>query len=84
MHANFAAFSIFQRQKYQVGLCHSEKACELEPNFSHGHYMKAESLYKLNKFELSLKEYLKCLKLNEIDKILGPNHVEYTKIRLLF
>ena len=75
-HCNFAVFLIFKRRKYQLALSHSEKACQIRPNYSKGHFMKAVSLYKLNKFELSLEEYQKCLKFNEKDGNLLPFHVK--------
>ena len=66
-HANFALFLISQRHKYQVALSHSEKACKLKPNLSWAHYMKAKSLFKLKRYDLSLKEYEKCLQLHAKD-----------------
>ena len=78
-HANFADFWIEKRQKYELALSHSDKACKLEPNLSSAHYSKAESLSKLNKCDLSLKEYQTCLKLNKNDGMLYSNFVKTAK-----
>ena len=76
MHANFALFLIDKRHKYESSLSHSEKACKLSPNYSGAYYVKAKSLYKLNRYDLSLKEYEKCLKLNKKDGKLGRYRVD--------
>ena len=78
-HANFAGFLIDKRLKYDEGLSHSEKACKLKPNLSWAHYMKAGSLYKLKRFDESLKEYQLALKLNENDGRLLPNNIQIAK-----
>ena len=78
-HANFAYFLIFQKKKYHLGLSHSEKACNLQPNLSWAHFVKAQSLHFLDKFDLSLKEYQKCLELNEKDKILSSREIKYVQ-----
>ena len=78
-HANFASFMISKRLKYDEALLHCEKSCKLEPNLSWAHYMKAKSLYKLNRFDESLKEYQLCLKLNKNDSILPPNEIKIAK-----
>ena len=79
LHANFAFFLISKRHKYDLALSHSEKACKLEPNLSWAHYTKAQSFSKLNKFDLSLKEYQTCLQLNETYGGLHSNRVKYAK-----
>ena len=77
--ANFANFLIHKRKKYDEGLSHCEKACKLKPNYSYAHFVKASSLYKLNRFDESLKEYQLCLKLNENDAKLSPREITYVK-----
>ena len=81
-HANFASLLIDRRQGYELALTHSEKACRLNRNCSHAHYAKAKSLYFLNKFDLSLKEYQTCLKLNEKEAKLFSNQVKEAKERI--
>ena len=75
-HASFASFLIYKRKKYELALSHSEKACKLEPNLSYAHYVKAISLDWLNKFDLSLKEYHRCLELNKKDGMLWAKQVK--------
>ena len=75
-HCNFADFLIDKTQKYELSLSHSDKACKLSPDLSYAHYIKAQSLYKLNRYDLSLKEYEKCLKLNKKDGKLGRYRVD--------
>ena len=84
-HCNFALFLINERHKYELALSHSEKKCELAPNLSVAYCVKAKSLYKLNRFDLSLKEYQICLKLNEKDPKLGRSNIKDIKeqIRVL-
>ena len=79
MHANFAHFLIDKRQKYQLSLSHSDKACKLSPNYSKAHYYKAQSLYFLNRYDLSLKEYQMCLKLHQNDSKLKEKQIKHAK-----
>ena len=78
-HANFALFLINKRQKYELALSHSEKACKLKPNYSKAHYFKAQSLYKLNRFDLSLKEYHTCLQLHSNDLKMNQSEIKDAK-----
>ena len=73
---NFALFLINKREKYDEALSHCEKACKLEANLSYAHYMKAKSLYKLDRFDESLNEYQISLSLNENDAMLPPNDLK--------
>ena len=75
-HTNYALFLISRRQKYDEALSHCERACRLEPKYSKAHYMKAESLYKLNRLDESLKEYQMCMKFNENDAKLSAKAIE--------
>ena len=81
-HANFALFLIDKRLKYDEALSHSEKACKLKPSSSWAHFMKAESLYKLHRFDESLKEYQLCLTLHENDPILPPWDINKAKTQM--
>ena len=79
MHANFGYFLVSKRNKFELALSHSEKACKLKPNFRIAHFVKAISLFKLNKFNKSLTEFEICVKLNEEDGKLQPRRIKFAQ-----
>ena len=81
-HANFAEFLITKMLKYDEALSHCETACELEPKLSWAHYVKALSLFQLNRFDESLKEYQLCMKLDQKDRITPPWAIKRAKTKI--